>query len=566
MNNFEHLGLSGEILQALTSEGYENPTPIQAKVIPAMLSGRDIVGIAQTGTGKTAAFVLPLLQQLLDNFSKPQGKNCSALIMAPTRELAAQITQSIRTYGQFMRFSTTLIVGGAKYPAQIKALARGVDIVVATPGRLEDHIKSGHLRLDHTTAIVLDEADQMMDMGFIPAIRRIMAHMPRSRQTMLLSATMPKQIRSLANDFLNNPMEISVAPQARPIERIDQKIFFIDKGAKRQALKEILAGPDVTRTIVFTRTKYGADGVKTHLEKAGFSVVTIHGNRSQRQRESAMKTFRAGRVEVLVATDVAARGIDVDDISHIINFELPNVPESYVHRIGRTARAGKGGMAISLCDGSERKFLRDIERVIGQNLDKSKFVHGAPPVAAPKPEFDIAPPTLGRQSHKRPDNQKRTNNSQSKPFNNQAKPNDWKKKTKRWEGASQPKKDHADSKSWQGEAKKRHGGAKNWHGEPKKAYGTQKNTHGEAKPESREAKPNSWKKKAKRWDPLPQETEAKNHQGEAKPKTDGDKSKRWEGKKSQNKHGKPFKHYGKKKGGGGWTGANPKNRNRNKAA
>ena len=373
MNNFKHLGLTGEILHAVKAEGYTKPTPIQAKVIPTMLAGRDIVGIAQTGTGKTAAFVLPLLQQVLDNYARPQGKCCNALILAPTRELAAQIINSIRTYGQFIRFSKTLIVGGAKPGPQIKGLARGVDIVVATPGRLEDHLASGALRLDYTTTIVLDEADQMMDLGFMPSIRRIMAKLPRSKQTLLLSATMPKQIRSLANDFLKNPAEISVAPQARPIERIDQKVLLVDKPAKRRVLTEILKGPDVKRTIVFTRTKYRADGVKTHLERAGFSVTTIHGNRSQRQRESAMKAFRAGRVNILVATDVAARGIDVDDISHIINFELPNVPESYVHRIGRTARAGKGGIAISLCDGSERKFLRDIERLIGEGINKEKF-------------------------------------------------------------------------------------------------------------------------------------------------------------------------------------------------
>lgn len=514
MNKFEPLGLTGEILQAVEAEGYDNPTPIQAKVIPVMLSGRDIVGIAQTGTGKTAAFVLPLLQQLLDNFSRPQGKCCNALIMAPTRELAAQITQSIRTYGQFMRFSTTLIVGGAKYPAQIKALARGVDIVVATPGRLEDHLKSGNLRLDHTTTIVLDEADQMMDMGFIPAIRRVMAKMSHNKQTLLLSATMPKQIRTLANDFLRNPMEISVAPQSRPIERIDQKIFFIDKGAKRRALTEIMSGPDVKRTIVFTRTKYGADGVKTHLEKGGFSVTTIHGNRSQRQRESAMKAFRSGRVNVLVATDVAARGIDIDDISHIVNFELPNVPESYVHRIGRTARAGKGGIAISLCDGSERKFLRDIERLIGQNLDKSKFVHGQAPAPKAKPEFDIAPPTLARESHKRPSNEQRSNNNQPKTGNVEGKKSNWKKKSKRW-----------DKKAQNGEGR-----------------------------------PNHWQ------DNKSQNPQPKTENGEAKPDHGKAKPRHWEGKPSQNKHGKPFKHYGKKKGGGGWTGAKPKNRNRRKAA
>ena len=437
MNKFEPLGLTGEILQAVEAEGYDNPTPIQAKVIPAMLSGRDIVGIAQTGTGKTAAFVLPLLQRVLNNYARPQGKCCNALILAPTRELAAQITNSIRTYGQFIHFSKTLIVGGAKHGPQIKALARGVDIVVATPGRLEDHLASGALRLDHTTTIVLDEADQMMDLGFMPSIRRIMAKLPRSKQTLLLSATMPKQIRSLANDFLKNPAEISVAPQARPIERIDQKILLVDKPAKRRALTQILDRPEVRRTIVFTRTKYGADGVKTHLEKAGFLVTTIHGNRSQRQRESAMKAFRSGRVNVLVATDVAARGIDVDDITHIVNFELPNVPESYVHRIGRTARAGKGGIAISLCDGSERKFLRDIERLIGQEINKEKFVaNDAGPTYTPALENNQKPPQEPKAHNPRPKTHhgeaKKSQNHKGKKFKHWGK----KKSGGGWTGAA----------------------------------------------------------------------------------------------------------------------------------
>ncbi len=376
MKYFNQLGLAEPILRALNREGYTTPTPIQAGVIPAMLSGRDIVGIAQTGTGKTAAFVLPLLQQAVENFTRPGPRCCNALILAPTRELAAQIMESIRVYGQFIVHSRTLVVGGAKAGPQIKALGRGVDIVVATPGRLEDHMRSGAICLDHTTMVVLDEADQMMDLGFMPSIRRIMARVSRNRQSILLSATMPKEIRKLANDFLHNPAEISITPSARPIELIEQKIMFVEKPSKRRALTQILAGRDVSRTIVFTRTKRGADGVKTHLERSGFSVTAIHGNRSQRQREKAMHAFRAGHVEILVATDVAARGIDVDDISHIVNFELPNVPESYVHRIGRTARAGKGGIAISLCDGSERKMLRDIERLIGADIAKEQFAPG----------------------------------------------------------------------------------------------------------------------------------------------------------------------------------------------
>ena len=387
LKHFNELGLAEPILRAITAEGYSNPTPIQGKVIPTLLEGRDIVGIAQTGTGKTAAFVLPILQQVMENYNRPQPKCCNALILAPTRELAAQIFDSIRVYGKFMRHSRTLIIGGAKQGPQIKALARGVDIIVATPGRLEDHVSTGALRLDHTTTVVLDEADQMMDMGFIPAIRRIMKKLPMRRQTILLSATMPKQIRALAKVFLHEPMEISVTPQARPIERIDQKVVFVEKQAKRRVLAEMLDSPDVSRAIIFTRTKRGADGVLVHLQRAGFTAQALHGNKSQNQRERTMEAFRRGRFNILVATDIAARGIDVDDISHIINFELPNVPESYVHRIGRTARAGKGGIAISLCDNSERKCLRDIERLIGESILKENVAaNDTAPAQEPRAE------------------------------------------------------------------------------------------------------------------------------------------------------------------------------------
>jgi len=370
LKNFNQLGLAEPILRALDAEGYTTPTPIQARVIPVMLEGRDIVGIAQTGTGKTAAFVLPLLDLIENTEKRPNGKSCTALILAPTRELAAQIIDSIGTYGKFVHHSKVLIVGGAKIGPQTQKMAHGVDIIVATPGRLEDLMSTGAVRLERTQIIVLDEADQMMDLGFMPAIRRIMAKLPRDKQTLLLSATMPKQIRHLAKDFLNNPAEIAVAPQARPIERIEQKIVPVDRGAKRRVLAEILSRTDVGRTIIFTRTKRGADGVMIFLQKAGFDAAAIHGNRSQRQREKTMKAFRTGRVNILVATDIAARGIDVDDISHVINYELPNVAESYVHRIGRTARAGKGGVAISLCDNTERAYLRDIEKLIGETIPK----------------------------------------------------------------------------------------------------------------------------------------------------------------------------------------------------
>ncbi len=375
MKQFNELGLAEPILRAVTAEGYTSPTPIQADVIPAMLDGRDIVGIAQTGTGKTAAFVLPLLQQLVTNHTRPAQKSCGTLILAPTRELAAQIADNIRTYAQFMQVSTTVVVGGVKPRAQIRAMARGVDILVATPGRLEDHMSTGAIRINDATTIILDEADQMMDLGFMPAIRRIMAKLPRQRQTVLLSATMPKQIRSLAKDFLDNPAEISVAPQSRPIELIDQKVFFVGKQAKRQLLEELLLSDDIQRAIVFTRTKHGANKVVVNLEKHGLEAAAIHGNKSQRQRERTLSAFRTGELNILVATDIAARGIDIDDISHVINYELPNVPEAYVHRIGRTARAGKSGVAISLCDGTERGFLRDIEKLIGRPLGREESAY-----------------------------------------------------------------------------------------------------------------------------------------------------------------------------------------------
>ncbi len=369
LTTFTDLGLAEVILRAVAEEGYTTPTPIQQNVIPAVMDGHDVLGIAQTGTGKTAAFVLPLLNALLKNNERPAERTCKALILAPTRELANQIGQCIRTYGKHMRVSVAVIVGGAAQSPQIRALSRGVDIVVATPGRLMDHMGTGAVKLFGTHMVVLDEADQMLDMGFIPAIRKIMGALPIKRQTLLLSATMPPAIRGLANDFLRSPKEIAVAPAARPVDRIQQRVMLMESGAKRGALVSVLNEADVERAIVFTRTKRGADRVEAHLEEAGISSGAIHGNKSQSQRERALAAFRDGRIKVLVATDIAARGIDVDGITHVVNFELPNIPESYVHRIGRTARAGASGVAISFCDSSERAFLRDIEKLIGKTLD-----------------------------------------------------------------------------------------------------------------------------------------------------------------------------------------------------
>ncbi|MBL4596858.1 MAG: DEAD/DEAH box helicase [Robiginitomaculum sp.] len=410
MTKFTDLGLAEPILRAVLAEGYTIPTPIQAKVIPIMLAGRDIVGIAQTGTGKTAAFVLPLLHNHSQMHGRPGPKACHALILAPTRELAAQIAENIRGYGQFIQHSVVVVVGGVRPAQQIKALSQGVDIVVATPGRLEDHIANGKFRLDKTKTIILDEADQMLDLGFMPAIRRLMAKVPKPRQTLLLSATMPKQIRQLAGDFLDRPVEISVAPQSRPIERITQQVYFSEKPGKRALLASLLSAPDVQHAIVFTKTKHGANKVVQNLEKAGIAASAIHGNKSQRQREHTLGAFRAGTINVLVATDIAARGIDVDDISHVINYELPNIAESYVHRIGRTARAGKSGVAISLCDGAERKFLFQIEKLTGIKLQRMN-VGDTPSTKDDTPDERLHEPP----KHKRPPKKKKHKQRSNRP-------------------------------------------------------------------------------------------------------------------------------------------------------
>lgn len=368
MTHFSTLGLSEPILRAVAAEGYTSPTPIQRDAIPEILAGHDVLGIAQTGTGKTAAFVLPLLHHLSQKSRLPTSKGCQALILAPTRELVQQIGACVQVYGRFLNLSHTTVIGGASMGAQIRAMARGVNLLIATPGRLLDHLGGGTIRLDHTETVVLDEVDQMLDLGFLPPIRRIVARLPRPHQTVFLSATMPKTIRQLADDFLVDAKEIAITPAARPVERIEQRVILVDTAAKRNTLVDLLSADDVGRTIVFTRTKHGADRVSAHLHAAGLPSAAIHGNKSQNQRERALNAFRTDQIRVLVATDIAARGIDVDGVSHVINFDLPNVPEAYVHRIGRTARAGASGAAISLCDPAERGLLRDIEKLIGRSL------------------------------------------------------------------------------------------------------------------------------------------------------------------------------------------------------
>jgi ATP-dependent RNA helicase RhlE len=361
---FLELGLSEPIIKALTDEQYVTPTPIQAQTIPQVLQGLDVVGIAQTGTGKTAAFALPILNHLSGNRSRPLPRSCRVLVLSPTRELSAQIVDSFKTYGRYLRPSVALAIGGVNINPQMRALQHGVDVLVATPGRLLDLMDHRAVTLDRVEVFVLDEADRMLDMGFIQDIRKIVKKLPAKRQTLFFSATMPREITELANTMLSNPVRVSVTPAATTVERIDQRVILVDRGAKPALLAQLLRSEPIDRVLVFTRTKHGADKVVRSLATAQISAEAIHGNKSQNQRERVLAAFRAGKVRTLVATDIAARGIDVEGISHVVNFDLPNIPESYVHRIGRTARAGADGIAISFCDAEERAYLRDIEKLI----------------------------------------------------------------------------------------------------------------------------------------------------------------------------------------------------------
>ncbi len=356
-------------MKALSAANYTTPTPIQAEAIPVLLDGHDLLGIAQTGTGKTAAFTLPLLHNL-EKTHRPPGQRCArALILAPTRELVIQISESIKTYGRNMQMSQAVVMGGVGKRPQIEKLRRGVDVLVATPGRLLDLMNLRHVDLNRTEYLILDEADRMLDMGFIRDVRKIVAKLPEKRQTLLFSATMPGDVAKLAREILDNPHRIEIAAKTVAVERITQQVYHVDAGAKRTRLIELLAEPGFERVIVFTRTKHGADKVVKFLAREKVNTEAIHGNKSQGARQKALDNFRKGRTRVLVATDIASRGIDVDDITHVINYELPHEPESYVHRIGRTARAGADGIAISFCDVSERAHLRGIERLIKRKLD-----------------------------------------------------------------------------------------------------------------------------------------------------------------------------------------------------
>jgi ATP-dependent RNA helicase RhlE len=402
MSSFETLGLSAALLRGVTEAGYTVPTPIQAKVIPVVLQGGDVLGGAQTGTGKTAGFTLPMLQRL-SSTPPPQGsrRGVRALILTPTRELAAQVEDSVRRYGKYVPMRSAAIFGGVSINPQTSLLRRGVDILVATPGRLLDHAAQNNVDLRTVEIFVLDEADRMLDMGFLPDIKRVLALLPQKRQNLLFSATFPEDIRNLANRLLDKPALIEVAPPNATADRIKQLVHYADKGDKRALLSWLIAKGDWRQVLVFTRTKHGANRLADQLDQDGHTAAAIHGNKSQGARTRALADFKANKVRVLVATDIAARGIDIDQLPHVVNYELPEVPEHYVHRIGRTGRAGRDGLAVSLVSNDERSLLRDIERLLGQRLPvggTEGFDRNAIPRPAPREREPQggAPPNAGR--------------------------------------------------------------------------------------------------------------------------------------------------------------------------
>jgi ATP-dependent RNA helicase RhlE len=389
MTLFSDLGLIEPLFRAVAAQGYTTPTPIQAQAIPRLLEGRDVLGIAQTGTGKTAAFALPMLQHLAQKNKKPSLKGARTLILTPTRELAVQIADDFAVYGKHMNhLKRTIIHGGVSQGPQVSAIASGTDVLIATPGRLLDLINQRRVDLATVEIFVLDEADRMLDMGFIRDVQKIVRTLPKDRQTLLFSATMPDAVGDLVKTLLRNPERIEVTPPSTTVERIAQKVMFVSRENKRHLLADLLKGNTITRAIVFTRTKHSANRVAEQLQKGGFQADAIHGNKSQNARQRSLNSFKEGKVRVLVATDIAARGIDVDGVSHVINFEMPVEPESYVHRIGRTARAGNDGIAISFCDREEMSQLRAIERQIRQPVpvDEAHAYHAAPGQRGPRQE------------------------------------------------------------------------------------------------------------------------------------------------------------------------------------
>ncbi|HEY7120569.1 MAG TPA: DEAD/DEAH box helicase [Tepidisphaeraceae bacterium] len=446
---FKALSLSAQILHTLEAEGYAHPTPIQSQAIPHVLAGKDVLGVAQTGTGKTAAFAVPIIHRLLEPAHKvpssssdsteeahnvaKSARKIRALILSPTRELAGQIEQSFKTYARGTPLRHTVIFGGVSAHWQVKALYHGVDVLVATPGRLLDLMSQGYVDLRHVQTFVLDEADQMLDMGFIHDIRRIVAKLPQHRQTLLFSATMPEEIRQLADSILKHPVTVQVTPVASTVATIQQSVYLVEKGAKRSLLVKYLNDNGITRALVFTRTKHGADKVARHLEQSGIHAKALHGNKTQGQRKRAMEAFVSQRPPILVATDIAARGLDIDDVSHVVNFDVPNIPETYVHRIGRTGRAGASGTAVTFCDPDERQYLRDIERLTKNKIPVLGEIHApagthsgngesAPRTHHPRPAAHHKPPSHPKPAahHKPASHHRAAPTPQHKPEHRQA--------------------------------------------------------------------------------------------------------------------------------------------------
>ena len=407
ITTFQSLGLSQPVLDALASKDYTTPTPIQAQAIPTVLSGRDLLGIAQTGTGKTAAFMLPSIDRLVASGKKPAPGRCRMLVLAPTRELASQIAENAKFYARGSRLHVATVFGGTSIYKNKQDMARGADILIATPGRLVDLIEQRAVNLDATEILVLDEADQMLDLGFIHALKWLCQRLPTERQTLFFSATMPASIRDLAGKFIKNPVEVAVTPTATTVQRIEQSVTFVDQNEKGALLTLTLKREAVERALVFSRTKHGCDKIVRVLGASGVPAVAIHGNKSQPQRERALADFKSGRVKVLIATDIAARGIDVTGVSHVINYDLPNVPEQYVHRIGRTARNGADGIALSFCAGDERPYLKLIEKTTRQKIDPAPLPADFAAEAARMKALRPAPePERGRRDEGHRHNQK----------------------------------------------------------------------------------------------------------------------------------------------------------------
>ena len=395
--SFDDLNLIYPLQRALKEEGYTTPTPIQQQSIPHLLGGKDMIGIAQTGTGKTASFILPILHNMSGAHKKTRRGSPRVLVLAPTRELAAQIGDSFTTYGKYTQFKHTVVFGGVGQAPQVKAISKGVDSLVATPGRLLDLVDQGHVDLSEVEYFVLDEADRMLDMGFVKDVYKIVEMLPYKRQSLFFSATMSHDISKLAKKMLTNPVTVEVTPQATTVERIDQFIFFVDSQSKNELILQLLRSKHLECVLVFTRTKHRANKVAEMLNKNKIAADAIHGNKSQTHRTKALQDFRSGQLRVLVATDIAARGIDIEDISHVINYDLPNIPESYVHRIGRTARAGADGTAFSFCAADEREFLRDIEKLIRMEIDVAEHeFHSDKAMNATGDEAKPAPRQQGR--------------------------------------------------------------------------------------------------------------------------------------------------------------------------